>query len=157
MPYLEVHDPDHLNEASSTITRPTGGSPPVTYPPPFIKTLLRKVKKTAKENRKENRKENKNRTPKTIPSIASPSRPSHPSLLLFHRTNHAISRTASTANGVRIQGRRWCAGQGVNVLHLRPRFIDDLDFVHVRHESHAHLVKTSTVYRCGGRVEDAVY
>jgi hypothetical protein len=28
--YLEVHDPDHLEEASSTITRPTGGYPPVT-------------------------------------------------------------------------------------------------------------------------------
>jgi hypothetical protein len=28
--YLEVHDPDYLEEASSTITRPTGGHPPVT-------------------------------------------------------------------------------------------------------------------------------
>jgi hypothetical protein len=28
--YLEVHDPDYLQEASSTITRPTGGHPPVT-------------------------------------------------------------------------------------------------------------------------------
>jgi hypothetical protein len=28
--YLEVHNPDHLEEASSTITRPTGGHPPVT-------------------------------------------------------------------------------------------------------------------------------
>jgi hypothetical protein len=90
--YLEVHDPDHLEEASSTITRPTGGHPPVTYPPPFIKTLLRKVKKTAKENRKEKQQRKQNRTPKTIPSIASPPLPSHPSLLPFHRTNHITSQ-----------------------------------------------------------------
>jgi hypothetical protein len=57
--YLEVHDPDHLEEASSTITRPTGGYPPVTYPPPFIKTLLRKVENC---ERKQERKQN--RTPK---------------------------------------------------------------------------------------------
>jgi hypothetical protein len=44
----------------------------------------------------------------------------------------------------------WCAGQRVDVLHLRSRFIDDLDLVHVWHESHAYLVETSAIHRSGG-------
>jgi hypothetical protein len=72
--------------------------------------------------------------------------------------SHAFHRPRSPSHVGRCRRAwRWCAGQGVNVLHVRPRFIDDLDFVHVRHESHAHLVRTATVYRSGGRVEDAVY
>jgi hypothetical protein len=64
--YLEVHDPDYVEEASSNITRPTGGHPPVTYPPPFIKTLLRKVENSErKRERKQERKQN--RTPKNNP------------------------------------------------------------------------------------------
>jgi hypothetical protein len=42
--YLEVHDPDHLEEASSTITRPTGGYPPVTQ------TFFRKLKESLEDN-----------------------------------------------------------------------------------------------------------